>query len=89
MAEIKVIGNDIYSFVNKCPYKIKNNITLDDVYESEDFWYDLFDGGYINPEQILEDQESIDKINKAIEVLEEFKAIYTSISDYMFDALED
>lgn len=89
MAEIKVIENDICSVTNDATYKLKNNITPDDVYISEDFWYDLFDGGYINPEQILEDQESIEKINKAIEVLEEFKAIYTSVSDYMFEVLED
>lgn len=87
--EIKVIGNNICSVTNNAAYKLKNNITLDDIYRSDDFWYDLFEGGYIEPEQIFDDKVLIDKVNKAIETLELFKEIYTSVSDYMFEVLED
>lgn len=89
MAEIKVIGNDVCSVTNDATYKLKNNITPDDVYGSDDFWYDLFEGGYITPEQIFDDKALINKVNKAIKTLELFKEIYTSVSDYMFEVLED
>lgn len=44
---------------------------------TDDFWYDVFDGGYIKPEDFLEDQEDIDKVREAIKVLYEFeKGLY-------------
>lgn len=42
-----------------------------------DFWYDMFQGGYIKPEDFLEDQEDIDRVKEAMKVLEEFeKGLY-------------
>ena len=38
-----------------------------------DFWYDLFDGGYIKPEKLLKNKEDINSVREAIEVLEEFR----------------
>lgn len=49
--------------------KIKDGCTA----SSDDFWYDLTDGGYLNPAEILEDQDDIDRVNDAIDVLLEFR----------------
>jgi len=40
---------------------------------TSDFWYDLTDGGYIKPKDLLEDEEEIKRVEEAIKVLEEFK----------------
>ena len=38
----------------------------------EDFWYDLTDGGYINPENTLVEEKDIEKINDAIRTLQKY-----------------
>ncbi len=40
---------------------------------TNDFWYDLTDGGYINPRDLLEDEADIEKINDAIAIVEDFR----------------
>lgn len=40
---------------------------------TSDFWYDLFEGGYINPEKLLENKEDANKIKEAIALLKNFK----------------
>lgn len=40
---------------------------------TDDFFYDLFDGGYIKPEKLLKNQEDIDKVKNAIEIIKDFK----------------
>lgn len=42
-------------------------------YGSEDFWYALFDGGYIVPENLLEDQTQIDFVRRAMALLADLK----------------
>lgn len=42
---------------------------------TDDFWYDLFEGGYIKPEKLLVDEEYANKVRKSIEVLREFKKL--------------
>jgi len=54
--------------------KFKKNAKV----ETSDFYYDLFEGGYISPKKLLVDKEDTDRVNEAIRVIEEFK-----------DALED
>ena len=49
--------------------KLKKDATL----ITDDFWYDLFDGGYIKPEKLLEDQVDIDSVEEAINILEDFR----------------
>ena len=49
--------------------KIKENCEA----STDDFWYDLTDGGYLDPEEILEDEKDIEAVKKAISVLREFK----------------
>lgn len=40
---------------------------------NDDFWYALFDGGYVNPEGILEDKDQLAEVKKAVETLTQFK----------------
>jgi hypothetical protein len=46
---------------------------------TSDFWYDLFLGGYFNPEKMLVNIEDIEAVKEAIEILEEYEhALYES-----------
>ncbi len=49
--------------------KIKNNLDI----AIDDFWYDLFEGGYIKPEDILQDQKDVENVKLAIKTLASFK----------------
>lgn len=40
---------------------------------TDDFWYDLTDGGYIKPNELLEDKDEIQQVEEAIKLLEKFK----------------
>lgn len=40
---------------------------------TDDFWYDLIDGGYLKPEEILENKEDVDRVLAAIETILEFE----------------
>ena len=40
---------------------------------TQDFWYDLTDGGYLKPEETCEHQEDAQKVNEAIKVIEDFR----------------
>ncbi len=39
---------------------------------TDDFWYDLTDGGYLKPSEICENSEDAAKVNKAVEVIRDF-----------------
>lgn len=41
---------------------------------TSDFWYDLTKGGYLKPEEILENKEDIEKVKDAISVLKDFES---------------
>jgi len=41
--------------------------------QSDDFWYDLFDGGYIKPEKLLKNKEDVAKVKEAMKVLQQFQ----------------
>lgn len=47
--------------------------SIEEPQPTDDFWYDVFKGGYIKPEDFLEDPEDIQKVREAIRVLEEFE----------------
>lgn len=49
--------------------KIKEGCTV----SSSDFWYDLTKGGYLNPEEILENKEDVEAVKNAISVLTDFE----------------
>lgn len=40
---------------------------------TEDFWYALFDGGYVEPDGILDDKEQLKTVNEAVKTLRLFK----------------
>lgn len=40
---------------------------------TDGFWYDMFEGGYIEPKKLLKNQKDISKLNSAIATLELFK----------------
>jgi hypothetical protein len=40
---------------------------------TEDFWYALFDGGYVEVEGILADETQLNEVIKAVQLLEQFK----------------
>lgn len=50
-------------------FKFKDNL---DSIVSDDFWYDLFEGGYIQPRELLADKGQIKEVEKAIEILQNF-----------------
>jgi hypothetical protein len=49
--------------------KIKDNCTV----STNDFWYDLTDGGYLKPEEILESELDIKRVKDAIELIRDFQ----------------
>ena len=48
--------------------KIKNEIEI----STSEPYYDLFEGGYIKPAEILEDEKDIEKVREAIAIISEF-----------------
>jgi hypothetical protein len=49
--------------------ELKKNLDI----TSDDFYYDLFDGGYITPREICKNLEDVKKIEEAIEIIKDFK----------------
>lgn len=49
--------------------KLKKNLEV----SSSDFWYDLTDGGYLDPHEICLDEKDADKVVNAIKVLKDFQ----------------
>ena len=45
----------------------------DAIIESSDFWYDLFEGGYIKPKNLLESLDDILAVERAKNLLMEFR----------------
>lgn len=48
------------------------NLNEDDVVWTNDLYYDLFEGGYLDPETFLEDSEEVAKVKQAIETVNKF-----------------
>lgn len=51
-------------------WKFKEDVTM--VY-TDDFWYDLTDGGYLKPEEILAVEEQAIKLREAIDLVHSFQ----------------
>ena len=51
---------------------IFKNLDEVNVIWTNDLYYDLFEGGYINPKDLLENKEEIDKVKQAILTINEF-----------------
>lgn len=41
---------------------------------TNDFWYSLFDGGYVQLDGILADKDQLDEVKKAVYILQQFKS---------------
>jgi len=48
-------------------------ISRDEPKATSNFWYDLFDGGYINPEDFLKKEKDIIKVKEAMLILKKYK----------------
>lgn len=55
-----------------------------DAYTTE-FWYDLMEGGYLNPEEILVSEEDVEEVKNAIKILKDF---YDSCEEQIPDFLQ-
>jgi len=42
--------------------------------ETDSFWYDIFEGGYIEPKNIIDDKYELEMVENAIGTLEHFFA---------------
>lgn len=51
--------------------KFKFDPNAETVYSSE-YYYDLFDGGYISPGRLLSDPDQIAAVNSAVDTIEQF-----------------
>lgn len=81
----------IKDFENNTHWKLKEGITLDDVYntyEGEDFWYAI-NNGYLEPEGVLGDEEQLKKLKEAIKLVNSFESLYNDIVEYLYDEDED
>lgn len=78
---------EIIKDIMKDGFVISDNVTLDDVY-SDDFYYDLFDGGYINIDKILKKEEQKELINIAINIISLFNSFFEDKREE-FEELED
>lgn len=52
---------------NKINFKFKEGASV----ASSEWWYDLAEG-YIDPDELLEDKEQADKVNEAVNLINEF-----------------
>ena len=49
--------------------KIRKNLDI----STSDFWYDLTDGGYLDPHEICENEEDAKKVLDAISIIKDFE----------------
>lgn len=81
----------VESFKNNTEWKLKEGITLDDVYntyEGEGFWYAI-NNGYLEPEDVLSDEEQLKKLKEAIKIVNSFESLYNDIVEYLYDEEEE
>jgi hypothetical protein len=50
--------------------EIKKGLTI----SSSDFWYDLTDGGYLDPFKICKNKEDSEKVSAAIKIIKDFQS---------------
>ena len=58
-------------------WKFKENINI----SIDEFWYDITDGGYIKPEEVLTDADQIIELNNAIKVIKSFEDSLCELMD--------
>ena len=50
-------------------YEVKEGLSV----STSEFWYDLTDGGYLNPEDILTNPEDVEEVKRAIAIVKKFE----------------
>lgn len=68
-------------------FSVRDEVSYDDVY-TEEFFYDLTDGGYIKPENILEDKTQIELVQCAAEILKRFENLLCDLQDDLEDEID-
>lgn len=63
-------------------FKVKQSVSYDDV-RTDEFYYDLTAGGYIKPENILEDETQIELVECAAIILERFESLLSSLQEQL------
>lgn len=59
--------------------KIKDGVEV----STDDFFYDLMEGGYLKPEELLEDENDVASVREAMAVLDQFRyACEDQIEDF-------
>ena len=72
--------------------KLKQTIRPQDIYdlkEGDEFWYAYNQGGYLDPSDIIEDKEMIEKIEEARKTISAFEEVYNEIVEKVFSDEED
>jgi len=60
--------------------KIKKGLSISTI----DFWYDLTDGGYLDPKEICTDKKDAEKVLEAIKVIQDFqRSCEEQIEDFL------
>jgi len=59
--------------------KVKKDLEL----YSDDIYYDLFMNSNLDPDKILEDKKDIEKVNKAMEIVQEYIKILEDVVEEM------
>jgi len=50
---------------------------------TDGFWYDLTEGGYFTPKDVLADKKDLKRVNEALKVMKELEAVYNKVrTDY-------
>lgn len=57
--------------IEKIKWEFKKNIESQG--SSDGFWYDITYGGYIRPEELLENEHQLKQLNDALEVIRSFE----------------
>lgn len=57
--------------MNEIKWKLKD----DAFWGGDEFWYDITDGGYIRPIDILEDESQIELLENAIAIVKSFEDV--------------
>ena len=51
--------------------------------KSDQFWYDLKHGHYVHPEDLLNNEEDIKKVQNAIKIISEYEYTLSSLRNYI------
>jgi len=57
---------------------VKDNLDTDEL-GTEEFWYDLTGGGYVRPEEILDDADQLAKLSEAVALVESFESLMDAL----------